>query len=414
MAIHVNGKRSKKDALRICILTTSFPVGDGVVAGPFVYGQAANLVNCGVRVDVVAPHCPGSAREETREGIQVHRVRYVIPERFQTLCYGAGIPTNLRRSWWARLQLPFLVTAFFLAGLRHARGSDVIHANWAIAGFAGILLGKILRKPVVLVMYGAEIFVLGHNPLLKFILRQADHVIAISQYTLDKTLEVQRPQVYSLIPPGLDVRRFQPAADTTAVQSRLAAQGVDFSHPLVMALGNFIERKGFSYVIAAIAHLQADYPVQLMMGGRGPLKEALQRQAADLGIADKVFFLDYIPDEEMPAYYTLADVFVSPSVVDSQGDTEGLGMVLLEANACETPCVASATGGIVDIIVDGVNGYLARPADADDLAAQIKRLLDDPEQRRRMGQQGRQRVIDHFAWEIKARQILAVYEEVLA
>lgn len=400
--------------MRVCILTTSFPLYEGIAVGIHVVEQARSLVKFGQEVTVVAPHHQGAKAAEAMDGIRVRRFRYMWPVKAQTLCYGAGIPTNLRRSWWARLQLPLLTAAFFFAGLRYGRDSDVIQANWAIAGFAGILLGKVLGKPVVLVMYGAEVFVLGRNPLLRFILRHADHVIAISQYTLEKTLAVQPPQAYSLIPPGLDVRRFQPAADTRAARDYLAGRGVDFSRPLVMALGKFIERKGFAYLVAAISHLQRDYPVQLMIGGRGPLKEALQQQAADLGIADKVFFLGYIPDEEMPAYYTLADVFVSPSVVDSQGDTEGLGMVLLEANACETPCVASATGGIVDIIVDGVNGYLARPADADDLAAQIKRLLDDPEQRRRMGQQGRQRVIDHFAWEIKARQILAVYEEVLA
>ncbi len=400
--------------MRIAILTTSFPLYEGIAVGIHVMEQARHLVKLGQEVTVLAPHHQGARAAETIDGVGVRRFRYMWPERAQTLCYGAGIPTNLRRSWWARLQLPFLVAAFFLAGLRYARDSDVIQANWSIAGFAGILLGKILRKPVVLVMYGAEIFVLGRHPLLKFILGQADHVIAISQYTLEKTLAVQQPKAYSLISPGLDIHRFQPAADTAAVRDYLTARGVNFSRPLVMALGKFIERKGFSTLITAIAWLQADYPVQLMIGGRGPLKDALQQQAADLGIADKVFFLDYIPDAEMPAYYTLADVFVSPSVVDSQGDTEGLGMVLLEANACETPCVASATGGIVDIIVDGLNGYLARPADAGDLAAQIKRLLDDPEQRQRMGQQGRQRVIDHFAWEIKARQLLAVYEAVTA
>lgn len=400
--------------MRVCILTTSFPLYEGIAVGIHVVEQARSLVKSGQEVIVLAPHHQGAKTAETMDGIGVRRFRYLWPARAQTLCYGAGIPTNLRRSWWARLQLPFLVTAFFLAGLRYARDSDVIQANWAIAGFAGILLGKVLGKPVVLVMYGAEVFVLGRNPLLRFILRHVDHVIAISQYTLEKTLAVQQPQAYSLIPPGLDVHRFQRAADTAVVRDYLAARGVDFSRPLIMALGKFIERKGFSYLIAAIAQLQTDYPVQLMIGGRGPLKEALQQQAAGLGIADKVFFLDYIPDEEMPAYYTLADVFVSPSVVDSQGDTEGLGMVLLEANACETPCVASATGGIVDIILDGLNGYLARPADSDDLATQIKRLLDYPDLRRQMGQQGRQRVVDQFAWDVKVGQILAVYEEVAA
>lgn len=400
--------------MRVCILTTSFPLYEGIAVGIHVIEQARHLVKLGQDVTVLAPHHQGAPAAETIDGIRVRRFRYMWPAPAQTLCYGAGIPTNLRRSWWARLQLPFLVAAFFFAGIRHARRCDVIQANWSIAGFAGIFLGKILRKPLVLVMYGAEIFVLGRNPLLKFILRHADHVIAISQYTLDKTLDVQQPRAYTLIPPGLDIHRFHPAADVSAIRAQLAARGIDFSRPLIMALGKFIERKGFAHLITAIATLQKQHPAQLMIGGRGPLKDTLRQQAADLGIADRVFFLDYIPDADLPAYYTLADIFVSPSVIDSQGDTEGLGMVLLEANACETPCVASAIGGIVDVIVDGENGYLARPADPDDLATQIRRLLDDPRQRREMGRKGRQRVITHFAWEVKARQILDVYQEVIA
>ena len=400
--------------MRVCILTTSFPLYEGIAVGIHVIEQARHLVKLGQDVTVLAPHHQGAPAAETIDGIRVRRFRYMWPAPAQTLCYGAGIPTNLRRSWWARLQLPFLVAAFFFAGIRHARHCDVIQANWSIAGFAGIFLSKLLRKPLVLVMYGAEIFVLGRNPLLKFILRHADHVIAISQYTLEKTLDVQQPRAYTLIPPGLDIHRFHPAADVSAIRAQLAARGIDFSRPLIMALGKFIERKGFAHLITAIATLQKQHPAQLMIGGRGPLKDTLRQQAADLGIADRVFFLDYIPDADLPAYYTLADIFVSPSVIDSQGDTEGLGMVLLEANACETPCVASAIGGIVDVIVDGENGYLARPADPDDLATQIRRLLDDPRQRREMGRKGRQRVITHFAWEVKARQILDVYQEVIA
>ena len=259
-------------------------------------------------------------------------------------------------------------------------------------------------------MYGAEVFVLKGNPILKYIIKHADHVICISRYTLDKTLQTQQPRAYSLIPPGVDVNRFRKRADTAHVRRKLAQQGIDFSIPLVFALGKFIERKGFSYLIDAIALLQERGPVQLMIGGRGPLKESLQQQASNLGISDRVVFLDYIPDDELPGYYTVADLFVSPSIVDSQGDTEGLGMVLLEALACETPCVASRVGGIVDIIEDGVNGFLVEPRDSVAIADRIWRLISDDKLRQEMGKQGRLFVERHFSWQAKAREILKVYE----
>ena len=400
--------------MRVCILTTSFPLYEGIAIGIHVVEQARHLVKLGINVNVLAPHHPGALREENMDGIQVHRFRYMFPERWQTLCYGAGIPTNVRNSWIARLQLPFLWLGFIFKGISVARKSDVIQANWAIAGLAGVILKKLLNKPLVLLMYGAEVFVLGDNFILKFIIKHADYVIAISQYTLEQTLTIQHPKAYSLIPPGIDIHRFQKQTDTSHIRDKLELQGIDFSKPLVFALGKFIERKGFTYLIDAIALLQKKCPVQLMIGGRGPLKETLQQQAISLGIADRVIFLDYIPDDELPYYYTVADVFVSPSIFDSQGDTEGLGMVLLEALACQTPCVASAAGGIVDIVQDGINGFLVEPGNAQLLADKILQLINDDEMRLKMGLQGNLYVRENFSWQAKAQQIKEVYQEVVS
>jgi glycosyltransferase involved in cell wall biosynthesis len=150
----------------------------------------------------------------------------------------------------------------------------------------------------------------------------------------------------------------------------------------------------------------------LMIGGRGPLKEALKRQAEDRGVAERVTFLDYIPDECIPAYYAAADVFVLPSVVDERDDTEGLGVVLLEALACETPCVASNVGGIPDIIKDKHNGFLVEPGNPKALADRISRLVSDPELRQHMGRQGRLDVKKRFSWALQAEDMLAVYRKV--
>lgn len=399
--------------MRVCILTTSFPLYEGIAVGIHVVEQARHLVKLGVEVDVLAPHHPGALLEEEMDGIQVRRFRYMLPERMQTLCYGAGIPTNVRNNWFARIQLPFLWLGFVFKGISIVKKSDVIQANWAIAGLAGVILKKLLNKPLVLLMYGAEVFVLEDNFILKFIIKHADHVIAISQYTLDQTLNIQCPKAYSLIPPGIDIHRFQKQADTDHIRDKIEQQGIDFSKPLVFALGKFIERKGFTHLIDAIALLQKKRPAQLMIGGRGPLKESLEQQTINLGIADKVIFLDYISDDELPYYYSLADVFVSPSIFDSHGDTEGLGMVLLEALACQTPCVASAVGGIVDIVQDGFNGFLVEPGNAQALADKTFQLIDDDKMSREMGKHGVSFVQKHFSWQVKAREINEIYQTVL-
>jgi glycosyltransferase involved in cell wall biosynthesis len=395
-------------------LTTSFPLYEGIAVGIHVVEQARHLVKLGINVDVLAPHHQGAKKYEVIDGVQVRRFRYMWPEKWQTLCYGAGIPTNLKNSWWAKVQLAPLELAFLANGAHCIRKCDIIQANWSIAGLAGIFLAKIWQKPLVLVMYGAEVFVLGNNPLLKFIIHNANHVFCISRYTLQQTIAVQRPQAHSLIPPGVDVDRFYPREDTAKVNRELVRRGINLSQPLIFALGKFIERKGFSYLIDAVALLQEKGMVQLMIGGRGPLKEALQQQVEELGISDRVTFLDYISDEDLPAYYTVADLFVSPSVVDSQGDTEGLGMVLLEALACETPCVASRVGGIVDIIKEGVNGFLVEPRNSEQLADRVRFLLSRDDLRASMAKTGRKMVNDEFSWDAKAIEIHQVYRSLLA
>lgn len=402
--------------MRICVLTTSFPLYQGIIAGSFLFEQTRCLVKMGVSVDIVAPHHAGAAHQETLDGTHIRRFQY-MPEKWQTLCYGPGIAANLRTRRGAFLQILPLILGFMTKGLYYARRCDVIQANWSMAGLAGIVLGKLLNKPVVLVMYGAEVFVLKDNPVLrlplKFIISRADHVIAISQYTLEKTCEVQLPRAISLIPPGVDIDRFQKRSDTTRAQQRLSASGVDWMQPKVFAMGFFIERKGFKHLIDAVAELQDRCHVQLLLRGQGPLKDSLQQQAVRRGIADRVFFLDYIPDDELADYYTIADVLAAPGVVDSQGDTEGLGMTLLEAMSCETPCVASRVGGIVDIVKDGQNGFLVEPGDVQTLAEKILVLCQNADLRQQLGRQGRQFVEENFSWEDKAREILDIHQKVM-
>jgi len=392
-------------------LTTSFPLYEGIAVGIHVIEQARHLVKLGVDVDVLAPHHQGAQRHEVIDGIQVRRFRYMWPEKWQTLCYGAGIPTNLKNSFGAKLQLPFLLSALFLNTIKVARKSDLIHAHWSLAGLAGVLAGKVLGKPVVLMMHGAEVYVLKGNPFIKFVLEQADYVLCNSSFTLSKILEISDLQKYEVISPGVDTDRFRPDVDVSVFYER--EPDIPKERPLVFALGKFIERKGFSYLIEAMSLLNEDPQPFLMIGGRGPLKRKLRRQAQELRITDRVKFLDYIPDDCLPAYYAAADVFVLPSIVDEEGDTEGLGVVLLESMACETPCVASSVGGITDILIDGVNGFLVEPGNPQQIANRISQIIADRKMRERMGNQGRLTVEKRFSWQVQAGKILEVYKELV-
>jgi glycosyltransferase involved in cell wall biosynthesis len=375
----------------VLVLTTSFPLNSSIAAGIHIIEKCRALVKNNVTVKVIAPHHAGSKKKETTDGIDVHRFRYFFRAKWQCLAYGAGIPTNLKTSWSARLQLPFFMLAFLYCALKEAKHFDVIHCHWSIAGLIGILAGKLFSKKIVLMIHGAEVFVLGDNPVLQFVFRHVDFLICNSTFTEKKVLGLCSKKKHAVIPPGVDIHRFCPQRKIPTLRKNLNIAPEEI---FVLAVGKFIERKGFEYLIEAfniIVHQKHMTHIKLRIAGRGPL----------------------IKDEDMASYYTEADMFVLPSIVDHRGDTEGLGVVFLEANACQTPVIGSKVGGIIDVIHHGQNGFLVEQKNSLDLAEKIIALAGDKELRKKMGENGRKIVAEQFNWDQIAHQIIHVYDSIL-
>ena len=128
------------------------------------------------------------------------------------------------------------------------------------------------------------------------------------------------------------------------------------------------------------------------------------------GLNDRVRIVDHIPFEFIHHYYGASDVFVLPSIIDKEGNTEGLGVVLLEALACGVPCVASRVGGITDIVQDGKNGFLVEPENPAELAHRIAVLIEDERLRKEMSEYGRRFVANNFTWKAKALELYRIYQ----
>ena len=120
-----------------------------------------------------------------------------------------------------------------------------------------------------------------------------------------------------------------------------------------------------------------------------------------------------IPNEETPLLYNRSMVFVQPSIVDEGGHTEGLPIVLLEAMACGTPCIASSVGGIPDAIIDGFNGFLVEQKNVDELSDRITQLIQDEDLRKTIGRNARQHIEENFTWERSVNQTIAFLKEVI-
>jgi glycosyltransferase involved in cell wall biosynthesis len=391
--------------MKVCILTTSFPLNDGDLSGIFIREQGRHLVQQGIKVTVVAPHHAGAPKKEVMDEMVVHRFRYFLPEGSQRLCYGSGMPHNLKESFWSKTQLPFLLFTFILHAIRHARDCDVIHAHWSPAGLAGLIASKILGKPIVLTMHHGTIQTL--TKIEKIILEQVDYVLCNSAFTLAHVLETAKPKATKVIPPGVDTQTFQPQAENMTNDRLL--QELPTGHLIILAIGRLIELKGYKYLIEALRLLPEDTPAHLLIGGDGALRQTLESQVKQNGLSDRVTFLGHIPNHLAPLYYRRADIYAQPSIIDKNGNTEGLGVTLLEAMACEIPCVGSRTGGIPEIIVDGKNGFLVEPKDSRQLADKLALLLRNKDLRITMGKQGRRFVEDNYSWEAKAKDLAEIY-----
>ena len=396
--------------MKVAILTTSFPRYPDDYAGRFVFDLAKSLVDKGVEVRVLAPHEAGSDPNGSLSGVEVLRFRYFWPVGLQAVAYGAGIPRNIRSSRMARVQLVPFALSFLLSALRMARGCDIIHAHWTEPGLIGWLVQRFYRsRPLAVTLH-------RYDPPGRFIriaselaLANADYVFFNSSFTRERCLRNVRVGASEIMPPAMDVKRFPSKWALHGDGKRPRGKGLR----KVFALGVLIPRKGFVHLVEAMPEVLEHFDCELIIGGEGPERSRILKRAQQLGVANRVRLLGQVSTADVPEMMREADVFVLPSVPESSGYDETLGVVLLEALASGTPCVASRSGGIPDVVEDKVDGFLVPPGDSSGLARSILRLLRDDALTETMGRTGRRKVEQRFSLERNAENTVAVYNEIL-
>ncbi len=382
--------------MKICHLTTSFPRFEGDPSSHFVYEQVRHL--SGHEITVLAPMDEKTKKNEALGGARVERFSYFF-KPFQNVAYGSGLANNLRH-WSARAVFPFFMLFFFLKAWSVSRGKDMLHAHWVVAGFVAMLIKKLTGKPYVLTVYRS----VWENPisqrLNRAVLENANYVIFISSYVRDQSLQIADVK-NQVIPLGVDEKRFRPNVKGK-MRKELGLKG-----NMVLSVGRLVEKKGFVYLLEAVEDLDCS----LVIIGRGEDREMLERKAKDLNIEERIVFVNSVPNEIMPNYMKDADLFVLPSIVDSKGETETQGVVLVEAQACGVPVVGSKVGGIIDVIKDGKTGYLVEEKDVEEMRAKIGKLLEDKKLRKKMGKAGRRKVLKEFTWNSSAQKIKKAYSK---
>jgi starch synthase len=317
----------------------------------------------------------------------------------------------------------------------HLDKLDIVHTHTWYVSMAGFWAKKLYNIPFVLTTHSLEPLrawkaeQLGSGYALsswaeRTAMLDADAIIAVSNGT---KADIQRaypdvdPAKIHVIYNGIDLQQYQFDPDTTA----LKAYGVDSAKPYVLFVGRITRQKGVTHLVDAIQYLPANTQVVLCAGAPDtPEIAAEMRAKVDAARAHNpniVWIEKMVTKQEAIQLYSHCAVFCCPSVY------EPFGIINLEAMACGAPVVASATGGILEVVVDGDTGYLV-PFVADpttsfptepvqfarDLATKITDVLDHPDRARAFGQAGRRRVEEHFSWTAIADQTISLYRQLIA
>jgi glycosyltransferase involved in cell wall biosynthesis len=177
----------------------------------------------------------------------------------------------------------------------------------------------------------------------------------------------------------------------------------------LLFVGRHIERKGIRYLIEAMKLLSEEFTLTIV--GEGDLTEKLKEQTRNEKVDARVIFAGRLSSEELTKAYQTHDVFVLPAIVDTKGDTEGLGVVLIEAIAVGLPIVATNVGGIVDVIIDGETGMLVEEKNPQALAEAIKKMSADEILAQKLITGARKRAAEFFSWDKVLEKTIEVYKE---
>ena len=400
--------------MRVGIFTREYP--------PLVYGGA------GVHVDYLS-------RELAKQiEVEVHCWGPQHSDNGKLLVRGAEPWADISNGTDGKFKGALEALSLNLTQVKALQGTDIVHTHTWYVSMAGYLAKKLYDLPFVLTTHSLEPLrawkaeQLGSGYAMsswmeRTAILDADAIIAVSQGTKADIRraypEVDPDRIY-VIYNGIDLSEYQKTTQTEALKH----YGVDPATPYVLFVGRITRQKGVTHLVDAIRYLPGDTQVVLCAGAPDTPEIATElRDKVETARKDhpRIIWVEkMVTAQEKIQFYSNARVFCCPSVY------EPFGIINLEAMACRAPVVASATGGIKEVVVDGETGYLV-PFDQDqvtsfprdperfasDLAERINELLQDPEKCKRFGDAGRRRAEEIFSWTAIAHQTIDLYNRLV-
>jgi phosphatidylinositol alpha-1,6-mannosyltransferase len=365
--------------MRLLVLTELFLPTKG---GTAVWAAEVYRRLGGKEIHIVTADVPGAAEVDATHPNTLHRL-------------------DLKRVPWLKPESLGMYAKFFLKSMTLAltHRFEAVHAFRALPeGLVAWLVARLTFRRVVIYAHGEELTTWGSGgkyKAMRFALRHADNVIANSDFTQDELVKMGvRKDRIVLINPGVDMTRFRPGLPSNDLKEKV---GLLAGEKLLLSVGRLSRRKGFDMVIKSLHELaKQDIAARYAMIGIGEDQDYLASLAREMGVSDRVHMLGHVSLDDLPRWYNACDVFVMPNRAIN-GDTEGFGMVFIEAAACGKPVLAGNAGGTGAAVVEGKTGMRVNGESLADIVTALAHLLD--ESGSEMGQNGYCRAIESFTWE---------------
>ncbi|NOZ07030.1 MAG: glycosyltransferase family 4 protein [Chloroflexi bacterium] len=375
--------------MKICLLADTYPPDVGGLAVS-VRRNARNLARAGHTVHVVSPHkgaAPGTWHTTTDGPVAVHRFGPRARQRETLAAWFDGI-----------------------AALDTRYDFDLFHGHFIVyAGYVATMVARYAGKPSVVSVRGNDLDVMPFDnrraPFVFKSLEWADAIVAVTRDLARKAQALSGRADVRVIHNGVDAQRFAPQAPPPALRATLQLD----ERPVIGFTGEARAKKGLGRMLRVFARLNETLATQMLLVGGvrqedRAMVEFFRKQHPDLPL----HIVPPQPNEALPPYYALCDVVILPSLRD------GLPNTLLEAMACGRPVVASAVGGMLDVLTDGVDGIMLPPVDDAAWVDTLHRLLHDPPAREQLGTSARRTVVTRFTTAGERDATLALYREVVA
>lgn len=319
-------------------------------------------------------------------------------ENFSNVQTGSANQENLRsRSLFSKLS--YLKQVKKIKELYSSFKPDLVHAHYASS--YGLLGSYLKHKPYLISMWGTDIFEFPKQSILNRILlrrnlRRADFLFSTS-HSMAKEAKLYTNKEIRIVPFGVDVSLFSPCVS-------------QIKNEFVIGIVKTLELNyGINFLIEAFSILNKEFNernIKLIIAGSGSQEEALKNQVKLLRLSDKVEFRGYIPNVEVPACFNEMDVAVISSLEES------FGVAAVEAGACGIPVVATAVGGLPEVVIDGRTGLICEPANPKDLSIKLTKLLLDDQLRKTLGQNARNHVLENYNWNQNSSLMVSHYNSI--